>query len=224
MKIIALLPLKGHSERVPNKNIRIFDDKPLFQIILNKLLKISIIDEIIINTDSKEIIDIVFNKDERIKIHPRPDKLIGDFVPMNSIIQYDLENSEGDIFLQTHSTNPLLTVETLLSALKLFTDFTEKYDSMFSITKHQARFYNEKFEAINHKPTELLRTQDLPALFEENSSFYIFSKESFSKNKYNRIGLNPYLYQMNKIESIDIDEEADFILAELIYKNFPKYR
>ena len=61
---------------------------------------------------------------------------------------------------------------------------------------------------------ELIRTQDLDPIYEENSNFYIFSRESFIKSNQNRIGLKPYLFPTDKIESIDIDDLNDFKIAE----------
>lgn len=224
MKIIALLPMKGHSERVPNKNLRNFNSLPLFHIILKKLDKVDLIDEIIINTDSNEISESALKVSKKVKIISRPKELRGDFVSMNEIIDYDISNSDGDIYIQTHSTNPLLKKNTIESAIKYFIENKDHYDSIFSVTKHQSRFYDNKLNAVNHNPYELLRTQDLPPLYEENSCFYIFTKNSFMGNSKNRIGLNPYIYSMEKLESVDIDEQEDFILAELIHKNFPEYQ
>ncbi|MFZ5947127.1 MAG: cytidylyltransferase domain-containing protein [Stygiobacter sp.] len=224
MKIIALLPMKGHSERVPNKNLRSFSGVPLFHIILRKLIEVEVINEVIINTDSEEIARSAKSINGKVKIIERPKALQGDFVPMNEIINYDLANTDGDIYLQTHSTNPLLKKETIQNALNQYICNKDKYDSMFSVSKHQSRFYDAKLKAVNHNPQELLRTQDLPPLYEENSCFYIFTKESFAINENKRIGKNPNIYQMSKLESVDIDENEDFILAELIYKNFSEYR
>ena len=90
---------------------------------------------------------------------------------------------------------------------------------MFGVTKVQTRFYDKDAKPINHNPQELLRTQDLEPLYEENSNFYIFSKESFKNSDNKRIGLKPKIFEVNKLEAVDIDEPEDFILAELLYKN-----
>jgi N-acylneuraminate cytidylyltransferase len=224
MKIIALLPMKGHSERVPNKNLRMFNGVPLFHIILKKLDKVELINEIIINTDSNIISDSAISVSKKVKIHKRIPELCGDMIPMNEIINYDINNSDGDFYIQTHSTNPLLKVETINNALQFFQNNIHDYDSVYSVTRHQARFYFENMKAVNHNPNELLRTQDLPPLFEENSCFYIFSNESFKSNSNKRIGKKPHIFEMNRLESVDIDENEDFILAELIHKNFPEYQ
>jgi len=220
-KIIALLPMKGNSERVPNKNLKLFNSKPLFHWVLNELLKSSYIGQIIINTDSDLIKqNVISNFNERVIIHDRPSGIIGDFVSMNDIIDYDMSKTDGDIYIQTHSTNPLLTVESIDGALEkmISNKDYQLFDSIFSVTKIQTRLYNLKGEPINHNPKELIRTQDLPPVYEENSNFFVFTKNSFKKSGKKRIGINPFMFEIDKLEAIDIDEPQDFIIAESIFK------
>lgn len=214
MKIIALLPMKGHSERVPNKNMKLFNGKPLFYHVLNTLQNCNLIDEVIINTDS-DAISTSTKQFGKVKIHERPTEICGDFVSMNDIIAYDINHSDGDVYLQTHSTNPLLRTTTIHQAIEKFISQSE-FDSLFSVTKLQTRLYWENVKPINHNPNELLRTQDLPPVFEENSNFFIFTKSSFKNAANKRIGKKPMMYEMDKLESVDIDEPQDFILAETI--------
>jgi len=220
MKLKALVPMKGNSQRVPNKNMKNFDGKPLYHTIVKSLLNSKYIQNVIINTDSKTIIkDIQKNFKNEVSIINRPTQIQGDFVSMNDIIAYDLSQLEGEHFLQTHSTNPLLKTKTIDKAIEKYFENLEKFDSMFAVTKVQTRFYDKNAKAINHNPNELLRTQDLEPMYEENSNFYIFSKKSFKLSNNKRIGLKPQIFEINKLEAIDIDEIEDFILAELLYKN-----
>ncbi len=223
MKLIALLPMKGDSERVPNKNMRDFNDRPLYHAIMHTLLKSKYIEKVVINTDSEIITeDAKKNFGESVIIIDRPKEIQGGDVSMNVIINYDLSKVNGDHFLQTHSTNPLLRVETLDKAIETYFENLEKYDSLFSVTRVQTRFYDKNANPINHNPKELLRTQDLEPLYEENSNFYIFSKESFKNAGNRRIGLKPQIFEVNKLEAVDIDEPEDFILAEILYQNRDK--
>ena len=119
-----------------------------------------------------------------VTIIDRPEELCGDFVSMNRIIEYDLSQLPGEHFLQTHSTNPLLTVETLNNAIETYFNNLKTNDSLFSVTQWQTRFYWQNGDPVNHNPEELIRTQDLPPVFEENSNFYIFSKSSFHESKF----------------------------------------
>jgi CMP-N-acetylneuraminic acid synthetase len=218
MKITALIPMKGHSERVPNKNMKDFNGKPLYHYIAKTMLGSKYVTDIIINTDSDIIKEDVAKNFPSIKTVDRPSELVGDFVSMNKIIQHDMIQAPSDLFVQTHSTNPLLKSETVDSAFSMLIDSKGAYDSAFSVTKIQTRFYDKDCKPYNHNPAELLRTQDLEPLFEENSNFFIFSKESFEEAGEARIGKNPCMVEMDKIEALDIDEPSDFKIAEAIHK------
>lgn len=217
-KVIALVPMKGHSERVPNKNLRLFNGSPLYHRIVTCLLECPLVSKVAINTDSEKIKEDASKHFPSVVLIDRPKNICGDFVPMNDIIAYDMSKLNGEHFVQTHSTNPLLKPQTLTMAIEKYFKNLNQYDSVFSVTRHQARFFDKDGKAINHNPKELLRTQDLPPLFEENSNFYIFSKNSFEKSGHKRIGINPMMFEITKIEAVDIDEEIDFKMAEMIGK------
>ena len=218
MNFTALIPMKGRSERVPNKNMRLFAGKPLYHCVVELLEMAQFIDIIAINTDSEEIAQDALKHFSKVRIHERPTSLCGDTVPTNYLFAYDIDRLDNDYFLQTHSTNPLLTLDTLSSAVACFEKSLAEYDSLFSVTRFQTRLYWESGMPVNHNPEELLRTQDLPPVFEENSNIYLFSRESFSKAGNKRIGLRPKMFSINKLEAMDIDEEEDFVLAETLYK------
>lgn len=217
-QITVLIPMKGHSERVPNKNMRDFNGVPLYHCILKSVLASKYVKEVVINTDSEIIKENALSSFERVRVIDRPASIQGDFVPMNTVIKYDLEHSEGEHFMQTHSTNPLLKTETIDKAIKTYFDNLSQYDSVFGVTKLQTRLYWEDGKAVNHNPEELLRTQDLPPLFEENSNFYIFSKKAFYENEEKRIGKKPLMVEVDKLEATDIDNPEDFVIAELLDK------
>lgn len=209
--------MKGHSERVPNKNMRPFNGRPLYHCVAEVLERSRYISSFVINTDSEVIAMDATRRFSKVSIVDRPEELRGDFVPMNDIIGYDLSVCDDEHFLQTHSTNPLLTVETLDRAVEVYFRSLSEFDSLLSVTRLQTRLYWQSGLPVNHDPKELLRTQDLPPIFEENSNFYLFSKSSFFSAGNKRIGLKPKMFEMNKLEAVDIDEEEDFRLAELLY-------
>lgn len=219
-EVTAILPMKGNSERVPNKNLKIFSGKPLYHRVMISLLNSKYIKKIVVNTDSELIKkDIISSFGDKVIIHNRPKEIIGDFVSMNTIIQNDMSKVKSDYYIQTHSTNPLLTTASIDKGIETMFSISKenKYDSVFSVTKLQTRLYKEGAEALNHNPVELLRTQDLEPLYEENSNFYIFSKDSFYGAGNKRIGLKPVMYEIDKIEAIDIDDLQDFVIAETLY-------
>ena len=216
-KVVALLPMKGNSERVKNKNMKDFGGRPLYHAVMQTLLKCKNIEKVIINTDSETIKNDALKHFDRVEIIDRPVEIQGDFVPMNDIIGYDLSKTDRTHFMQTHSTNPNVTAETIDNAIDFYFDNLGTYDSVFSVTRLQTRLYWKDGSPVNHNPAELLRTQDLPPVYEENSNFFIFSKQSFADSGNKRIGVKPAMFEMNKLEAVDIDEPEDFELAELLY-------
>ena len=215
--ITALVPMKANSERLPNKNIRKFAGKPLYRIILDKLLQSNFINEIIINTDIESVLNLS-DVDKKLKIIERPKNLRGDFVPFFDIIEHDLKLTKSNLFIHTHSTNPLLKTETIDKAILTYIH-NRNYDSLLSVNRLKKRTYYSDYKPINHDPYDkLLRTQDLKPIFVDCSCIYIFSRESFRSSGNHRIGKKPYFFEVDEIESIDIDYENDFLLAENIYK------
>jgi CMP-N-acetylneuraminic acid synthetase len=218
-KVIALLPMKGHSERVSNKNIRAFAGRPLFHHIARVLQESDFVQSIIVNTDSDLIARNAAEHFSKVRIIERPEAIRGDKVAMNSIIAHDISTTEGDHFLQTHSTNPLLTKATLDRAISEYFALDEQYDSLFAVTQLQTRLFWESGDPVNHNPKELLRTQDLPPIYEENSNIYLFSRSSFNAAGNRRIGNRPKMFVMNASEAVDIDDHETFQLAEAMYVN-----
>lgn len=212
-KVKALVPMKGHSERVPDKNIRLLAGKPAFHWIMEALNASQHIDEIIINTDSPTIAKNAKDHFE-VTILDRPDYLLGDMVSIQPLIAYDISQTKGDFYLQTHSTNPLLTANTIDKAIEIF--FNQRaHDALFSVTPVKTRFYWPDCTGVNHDPKHLIRTQDLEPLYEENSCLYVFSRETNIKHQ-NRLGSNPLMFPMNRLEATDIDDWEDFLWAEFL--------
>jgi len=219
-KIAALLPMKAKSDRVKGKNFRILAGKSLFKWILDTLLSINTIDCIVINTDARSILaEYNLIESDRIIIRDRKSELCGDLVSMNKILADDINAVEADTYLMTHTTNPLLKKDTILNAIAELKNNISEYDSLFTVNKIQTRFYRENMEPVNHDPDNLVRTQDLEFWFEENSCLYLFSRESFSRTNA-RIGLRPMMYTTPILESIDIDEPEDWVMAEALAEYF----
>lgn len=214
-RIVALLPMKAHSARVSGKNFRDFCGKPLFRWILDTLLSVEEIDQVVINTDARDILAGHGLVDtDRLLIRDRKPEICGDFVSMNLVLADDVANVEADIYLMTHTTNPLMKAETVRGALAAFRAARAegRADSLFTVDKIQTRFYRADCSPVNHDPDNLIRTQDLEPWFEENSNLYIFTRDSFAKTQA-RIGKQPMMYESAKFESIDIDTPADWEFA-----------
>lgn len=216
-RIVALVPMRHHSVRVPGKNYRQLGGKPLYHHIVGNLLACRYIAEVVINTDSPTIIeDVEQHFPQQVRIIERPASLCADTVPMNDILLYDMTQVEADYYLQTHSTNPLLRTETITQAIDRFFELYPMHDSLFSVTRLQTRLWDGLARAINHNPAILLRTQDLPPVYEENSCLYFFTRDVF-ESCHNRIGHRPLLFEIERTEAWDIDEKTDFRIAEALY-------
>ena len=214
-KIAALVPMRHSSERVPGKNYRMFGDAPLFHHIVRTLLACPSIDEIIIDTDSPTITEQCAEHFPTVRVIERPEDLRAGEIPMNRIIEHDLGFTDADTILQTHSTNPLLDPEAIEEVIRVYRE--EECDSVFTVTRLQQRLWDGGVQPVNHDPTELLRTQDLPPLFIENSCAFVFSRELIMSTG-SRIGSNPRMVETDPTGSLDIDEEPDFVLAEAMWK------
>lgn len=211
--INAFIPLKGHSARVPGKNLRPFRGRPLFAVIVGTLAEADRIETVYIDTDSAEIAAVAEKLPNVVVIRRRPD-LIGDEVSVNLLIKAFLETHEDEHLLQTHATNPLLTAETINAAVDAYLD-DPGVTSLFSVTRYQARFYDRQLRAVNHNPNELLPTQQLEPLLMENSNFYLFSRDGFFEHD-RRITDATTTFAVDPMEAIDIDEERDFLFAEAV--------
>ena len=214
-KIVALIPMRHHSQRVKGKNYRNLVGKPLYQHILSTLVVCQEIKKIVVDTDSQVVMDGIKEDFPQVKILIRPEHLRAEETPMNEVLLHDTQQVEADFYLQTHSTSPLLTAKTISTAIQTMEGNYPAYDSLFSVTRRQARYWDELGRAINHNPAILLQTQDLPPVYEENSCLYIFTRETLELQR-NRIGLRPFMFEIDAAEAWDIDEEIDFMIVDLL--------
>jgi CMP-N-acetylneuraminic acid synthetase len=215
--IAALVPMRHHSQRVPGKNYRPLAGKPLYQHIIETLLSVPEITTIMVDTDSAPVMDGLRRNFPQVKIIQRPENLRAPEIPMNEILAYDTAQVEADFYLQTHSTNPLLKAETISAAAQKFLGAYPAFDSMFSVTRIQTRLWDSLTRAINHNPAILLQTQDLPPVYEENSCFYLFTRQNLLAKR-NRLGERPLMFEISRQEAVDIDEEFDFQIADMMIR------
>lgn len=217
-KVVALLPMRHGSERVIGKNYRPFGNgRPLFTHVLDKLVACKRIRSVVIDTDSSIIKAICREEYPSVVLIDRPEHLRDGSIPMNDVLRYDVSQVEGDYFLQTHSTNPVLTLKTIESALETFFESFPIYDSLFSVTRLQTRLWDQLARPLNHNAEILLRTQDLPPVYEENSCIYLFSRATLAVHN-KRIGDRPYMFEIDQMEAQDIDEEVQFRIAEAVWR------
>jgi len=211
----ALVPMRHHSQRVPGKNYRPLAGKPLYQHIIETLLAVPEITKVVVDTDSEPVMDGLRRDFPQVIILPRPEHLRADTIPMNEILLYDTAQILAEFYLQTHSTNPLLRAATISRSIQVFQAEYPRHDSLFSVTRLQARLYDQNGNAMNHDPHILLQTQDLPPVYEENSCIYIFNRANLERRR-NRLGDRPLLFEIDADEAWDIDEELDFAITDFL--------
>lgn len=213
--IVALLPMKGHSERVAGKNLRSVAGRPLYHWIMDSLLATGELSEVVVDTDSDEIADDVARNFADVIIRERPADLLGDMVPMHDIVsRFVTEYESVEVVLQTHATNPLLTSTTISRAISALNDAVDR-DSLMSVTEWRTRLFDDGHRPINHDPSVLLRTQDLAPVYEENSNIYIATRQVVEQTG-RRVGPKPLLFLIDRLESLDIDDEDDFAIADCL--------
>lgn len=216
MKIVAVVPMKLNNRRLPQKNTKTFTNgKPLCYYILSTLLKIKSIDEIYVycsNPDIKEFIP------EGVRYLKRSSLLDQDTTKMNEILKNFAEEVPADIYVMTHTTAPFISAESIEKGLKAV--ISGKYDSSFAAKKLQDFLWKDG-APFNYQLNNIPRTQDLPVLYEETSGFYIYKKRIIIESN-RRIGETPYIVEVGEIESVDIDEKEDFVIADAIYNYLKK--
>ena len=220
-RIVALVPMRHHSQRVPGKNFRPLAGKPLFHHIISALLACPEISQVVVDTDSQPVMQGLQENFPDVTIIERPEHLCADTVSMNEILLYDTSHIQADYYLQTHTTNPLLRPLTISRAIQTFLANIPAYDLLFSVTRKQIRLWDQHGHPINHDPAILLQTQDLPPVYEENSCIYIFTRQSLL-SRLTRLGQHPFMFEIDSAEAWDIDEELDFLITEFLMQRLTK--
>jgi CMP-N-acetylneuraminic acid synthetase len=222
-RTVAIVPMRHDSERVPGKNYRPLAGVPLYHYVVRALSSSSEVDHIVIDTDSELIFEDCANNFPHVQLLRRPQHLRDGSIAMNDVLVNTIARIEADCVLQTHSTNPFLKADTISAALNEFNRPGSCFDSVFSVTRLQARLWDAGTRPVNHDPSTLMRTQDLAPIFIENSCFFIFTPQLL-RERGNRIGASPLMFEVPPLEAVDIDTEEDFSLAAAIAESFGKLR
>ena len=213
MKIIAVVPMKLNNRRLPQKNTRSFTNgKPLCHYILSTLLTVEGIDEVYVYCSNPDIQEFV---PKGVRYLRRSISLDQDTTKMNEVLQNFAHDVPADIYVMTHTTAPFIKKQSIERGLKAVV--SGEYDSSFAAKKLQD-FLWEDGRPFNYELDNIPRTQDLPPLYEETSGFYIYRSEVMTKLN-RRIGDRPYLVEVGEIESIDIDELEDFMIADAVFNH-----
>lgn len=224
-KFAFFLPTRKGSERVKNKNTKPFSgiQGGLLRLKLEQLLEVPHI-PIYVSTNDESTISIAESfHSERIKICIRPEELCRSETLLSDFISYVPSIIEEEHIVWVHVTEPFIDSKCLNDAIKLYENdviLAKKFDSLMSCNKIQTFLWDKKVNSfISHdrKKVKWPRSQDLAPIYEINSAIFINSKSNYYKFE-DRIGENPILFELTKIQSVDINWEDDFKMAELLYE------
>lgn len=211
--VAAIVPMRHSSRRVVGKNYRPLAGKPLYRHIVESLVAARRVTEVVIDTDSELLWRDAQSHFPEVRLLERPSHLAEEMVSMNDVLLNTVTHVHADIYLQTHSTNPLLRPSSIDAAVDALVAGRPEHDSLFTVTPVHKRFWTSEGKPVNHDPDMLLRTQDLPPIMEENSCIYLFDRKMLESRR-NRIGARPLLFPLDPEEAFDIDEELDFAVVE----------
>ena len=211
--IIAMVPIRAGSTRVPNKNIRKFADTSLLELKLKVLKKVKGITQVIVSTDCQIAAEIA-NK-QNVKVQWRNKYYAGSEITNDQHWLHIAQTTPGDIVFLAQVTSPLLRVRSIQNALNTFLN-SDLYDSLNSVSAEK-KFLWKDMKPINYDINVTPKSQDLPNIISLNFAITIIQKKVMIERK-NVIGYKPSFFELDKVESLDIDDLIDFKIAELMYE------
>lgn len=209
MKTVAFVPIRLNSQRVEGKNLRLLGGRPLMTYLLESLSKVENIDEVYVYCSNPAIEEYL---PEGVKFLRRDERLDSNSTLGREIYDAFTSQIEADIYVLAHATSPFIRTQTIADAVHKVQ--SGEYDSAFSAEKIQT-FAWWQGRPLNYSLESVPRTQDLEAVYVETSAFFIFGRDLWLKH-HRRIGFHPYEAVTDRIESMDIDNPDDFLLAEAI--------
>ena len=215
--IKALIPVRAGSERVKNKNIRPFAGSNLLEIKIKQLQQINVLDGIIVNSDSDEMLEIA--KNLGVETFKRDPFYATSEISANQFYENIAKNFTGDVILLSNVTSPLIKTETIVKLIDIFSNLNPtEFDSLTTATNLK-EFLWKNNKPLNYDPRKKPRSQDLPNILSLNHAIGLMRKNTMIKYK-DIVGLKPLIIPIEKEEAIDIDNEIDFEFAEFMYKKY----
>tara|TARA_R100000005_G_C4986587_1_gene194773 strand:- start:788 stop:1453 length:666 start_codon:yes stop_codon:yes gene_type:complete len=216
-KLTAVIPVRAGSQRVKNKNTKPFADSNLLKIKLETLKKISMIDNIVVNSDSDEMLDIALSYG--VSTHKREEYYASSECDNSEFFKHIAETTDTDYIMCSHVTSPLISAETYFSCVDKF--MNSNIENLVTVCDVKHHMWLDG-KPLNYNPSESPNSQDLPDIVGLTYGISILGKDDMVKHK-NVVTDNPYFYRLDEIESIDIDTEYDFMVAEYVYKKVNGY-
>ena len=219
MSIKALIPVRSGSKRVKNKNIRKFADSNLLSIKIKQMQRIynkGLIDGIVVNSNDDEMLNLA--KSLGVATIKRAEHFAHDLTPNEEFYEDMAKHMDCDNICLCHVTAPLLKDESIFKALELYKNLSSEFDSVISASALREFMYQDG-KSLNYDENHKPRSQDLPLILALNYAVHIFAKDLMLKDK-RIVGFKPYLFEIDKLEAMDIDEPLDFEVAEFLYKKY----
>ncbi|PKQ68848.1 CMP-N-acetlyneuraminic acid synthetase [Labilibaculum manganireducens] len=224
-RILAIIPARGGSKRLPGKNIMNLAGKPLIAWTIEAAKQSKYITDIVVSTDDDEIAKISKEYGAEVPF-VRPDYLSNDTATSVDVVKHSIDfykqmGKEYSYIMLLQPTSPLRTVEDINGAVELLLE--KKADSVISMCecKHSPLWTNilpEDNSINNFERDELknVRSQDLPTYYQYNGAIYITQVDRLLEEKMFSFNTNSYAYLMSNERSIDIDTNIDKMIAEII--------
>jgi N-acylneuraminate cytidylyltransferase len=212
--ISLIIPAKGTSERIKNKNLYEVNGKSLIRMACEKALKCECIDNVYLDTESDLIKNQVLDLGKKgLKIINRPKELANNDIGANEMMIYGLHLiDECDILLQTFATSPTISDKTIDNCIEKFINNIDKYDSFFTVSELQEYFWDGD-KPINFDPRKVPNSFELKKISMETHGLYGIKTESLIRNK-TRVTSNSLKIPIPKLESFDINESCDLTIIE----------
>lgn len=213
MDIVAVVPMKRNNCRLPQKNTKAFTNgKPLCFYILSTLLQIEELNAVYVYCSDPGIQDYL---PHGVRYVRRSEELDRDTTKMNEVLKCFAQDIPSDIYVMAHTTAPFVKKTSIQRGISAV--LNGSHDSSFAVRKVQDFLWKDG-NPMNYDLDNIPRTQDLPNIYQETSGFYIYRSEVI--HQYNRrIGNTPYMVEVGEVESIDIDEQEDFEIADAVYNH-----
>jgi len=229
MEILAIIPARSGSKGIKNKNIRNFCGKPLIGYVINQALQIKKINRVIVSTDDYKIATVAKKYGAEIPFL-RPKELALDNSKVVDAILHLLkelknkENYQPDVIILLQTTSPMRTINDINKALLLFTK--SKADSLVSVCQTEnlllAKNSRNELKILNTLFLKSSNRQELQHVYKlDGSMIYIVKTDKFLQSKTFFTG-KLVGYEIPRWQAVDLDESQDYVVAEILYKNFKK--
>jgi CMP-N-acetylneuraminic acid synthetase len=213
MNVVAVIPARSGSRRMPHKNITKFDGEPLLVRKILQLKRVSEISEIIVSSDSDLYLSMAV--DAGAKPHKRAPAYCDEVsVPFGEVVAHVCECLPGKNILWAPCTSPLVEPATYIRAIACYATALENgYDSLISVEPFKRYVWNEEGPVNYRLGLGHVPSQELPPLYFISDGIALAPRERMIAWKYFH-GTKPFKFCLPKLEAVDVDDELDFRCAE----------